>query len=222
MAGGLGEVNDVLVGEWEEAGECDGVLPVVWLLAKVVVSDGLAGENTRLPVPGCVDGVTGGGVDWCGAVNPVALVGRTNGEELWWQGLDGMFAVCVRLVVWEMAVCAYEWGTGSRDMASATGAFACARCDVAATWANAMGGLDRGRNSGSRAPGYECGPAGGGEYVVGAGGGVKATGRSNRDGAWLLGLGPTSVMVSEEGKAFARLSREEGSIAVLELVIGVW
>ena len=53
-----------------------------------------------------------------------------------------MFAMDVRLVVWEMAVGGYGLGTGSQGMASPTVAFACARFNVAATWANAMGGLE--------------------------------------------------------------------------------
>ena len=83
MAGRLGEVDDVFVGGWEEVGECGGDLPVVWLSAKALVTDGLVEEDTRLPVPGCMDEVAGSVVVWCGAVNTVALDGRANGEGMW-------------------------------------------------------------------------------------------------------------------------------------------
>ena len=83
MAGGLGEVDDVFVGGWEEVGECGGVLPVFWLSAKALGTDGLVEEDTRLPVPGSMDEVAGSVVVWCGAVNTVALDGRANGEGMW-------------------------------------------------------------------------------------------------------------------------------------------
>ena len=132
-----------------------------------------------------------------------------------------MFAMVVRLVDWEVAVGEYELGPGSRGMASPTVAFACAKFDVAATWANAMGGLEGQRNSSSRAPECGCEPTGGGENVCSAGGVIKATGRRNREGAWLRELKSTSAMVwAEWDESFARLSGGDGLVDVLELVTG--
>ncbi len=88
----------MFVGGWEEVGECGGLLPVVRLSAKVLVTEGLVEENTRVPVPGCMNVVTGSVGVWCGAVTTVALVERKNREGMWWQGSVSMFAMVVRVV----------------------------------------------------------------------------------------------------------------------------
>jgi hypothetical protein len=223
LAGGLEEVNDVFVGGWESVGECGGVLLVVWLSAKAVFSDGLVKGDTQLSVPGCLDEVTWGVVVSCDAVNTVALVGTTYGDGMCWQGSDGMFTMVVRLVAWETEIGESELGTETLGVTSPTVAFVCASLDVVAACASAMGGLEGRRNSGSRAPEYECEPTGGGENVWRAGGVIKATGRSNREGAWLRELKLTSAMVwAEWDESFARLTGGDGSVDVLEVVTGLW
>ena len=132
-----------------------------------------------------------------------------------------MFTLVVRLVAWEMAIGESELGTGTLGVTSPTVAFVCASLDVVAACASAMGGLEERRNGGSRASEYECEPTGGGENVCSAGDVIKATGRRNREGAWLRELKSTSAMVwAEWDESFARLSGGDGLVDVLELVTG--
>ncbi len=56
------------------------------------------GEDARLPVLGCMGEMTGSVVGWFGAVLDVALVGRKNGDGMWWYWSVSMFAMVVRVV----------------------------------------------------------------------------------------------------------------------------